>query len=133
MLFNYSSVLCYLISSRKVRLVQHKHLQTTSPYIEDYLRNYQYHLEHTHTNTKKILKETQEKKNFFFFLQCWGENSGPSSSVTLTTLLLWRVFQDRVSQTLCPDWLWTAILLISATWIARIIGMSHRCPTRKKF
>jgi hypothetical protein len=36
-------------------------------------------------------------------------------------------FQDWVLRTICPSWLWTAILLISAPWIARITGMSHQC------
>jgi hypothetical protein len=35
-------------------------------------------------------------------------------------------FQDRVSQTVCPGCLWTVILLISASWVARIIGVSHQ-------
>jgi hypothetical protein len=38
---------------------------------------------------------------------------------------LWWVFQYRVSQTICLGWLWAGVLLISASWIARIIGMSH--------
>jgi hypothetical protein len=38
-----------------------------------------------------------------------------------------RYFWDRVSQTICLGWLWTAILLISAYWVARITGVSHRC------
>jgi hypothetical protein len=29
-------------------------------------------------------------------------------------------------QTISPHWLWTSILLISASWVARIIGMSHQ-------
>jgi hypothetical protein len=37
-------------------------------------------------------------------------------------------FQDRVSWTICPGWLWSAILIISATWIARITDVSHQCP-----
>jgi hypothetical protein len=36
-------------------------------------------------------------------------------------------FQDRVSQTICPGWLWTTILSISVSWVARITGVSHRC------
>jgi hypothetical protein len=30
--------------------------------------------------------------------------------------------------TVCPRWLWTTILLISASWVARITGMSHWHP-----
>jgi hypothetical protein len=39
------------------------------------------------------------------------------------------VFQDRFSWTVCFGWLQTAILLISATWVARITGVSQgwRC------
>jgi hypothetical protein len=32
-------------------------------------------------------------------------------------------FWDRVTQTIFLGWLWTLILLISASWIARITGM----------
>jgi hypothetical protein len=34
--------------------------------------------------------------------------------------------QDRVCQTICLSWPWTMILLISASWVARIRGMSHQ-------
>jgi hypothetical protein len=33
----------------------------------------------------------------------------------------------RVSWTICPVWLWTENFLISASWLARITGMSHWC------
>jgi hypothetical protein len=32
----------------------------------------------------------------------------------------WRVYRDRVSRTISLDWLQTLILLISASWVARI-------------
>jgi hypothetical protein len=35
-------------------------------------------------------------------------------------------FGDRVSQTIFPSWLPTAILLISASFIARITDVSHQ-------
>jgi hypothetical protein len=35
---------------------------------------------------------------------------------------------DRVSQTVCLGWLWTTILLISASRVAKITGVSHDCP-----
>jgi hypothetical protein len=44
----------------------------------------------------------------------------------------WWFFQDRVSQTICLAWLGTVILLISASWIARITGMSHQHLTDKR-
>jgi hypothetical protein len=39
---------------------------------------------------------------------------------------LWWVFWDRVSGTICLGWLRTAILLISASWVAGITGMGHQ-------
>jgi hypothetical protein len=36
-----------------------------------------------------------------------------------------RVFWDRVSWTICLGWLRTVILLISASWVAGITGVSH--------
>jgi hypothetical protein len=43
---------------------------------------------------------------------------------TPPALFLWRIFQDRGLQPLCPGWLRTVILLISASWVART-GVSH--------
>jgi hypothetical protein len=37
-------------------------------------------------------------------------------------------FRDGVSQTLCVDWPWSVILLISATQVEKIAHMSHWCP-----
>jgi hypothetical protein len=59
----------------------------------------------------------------FSFLWYWGLNSGSSPWATPPALFLWRDFQDRVSWTICPSWLQTLILLISASWVARIIGV----------
>jgi hypothetical protein len=42
-------------------------------------------------------------------------------------------FQDRVSWTICPRWPPTSILLISASWVARITGESHWHPASKSF
>jgi hypothetical protein len=36
-----------------------------------------------------------------------------------------RVFQDRILRTILLGWLWTAILLIFGSWVARITGVSH--------
>jgi hypothetical protein len=38
-----------------------------------------------------------------------------------------RVFWDRASQTICPGWFRTVILLIFASWVARMTGVSHWC------
>jgi hypothetical protein len=40
-------------------------------------------------------------------------------------------FRDRVLQIICLHWIWTMILLISVSWVARTTGMSHHCPTLK--
>jgi hypothetical protein len=37
-------------------------------------------------------------------------------------------FQDRVSWTVCLGWIWTRIILISASWVGRITGVIHQCP-----
>jgi hypothetical protein len=51
----------------------------------------------------------------FIYLQYWGLNSG-------------LISQDRILWTICPGWLPNVILLISASWVARITGVSHqRC------
>jgi hypothetical protein len=42
-------------------------------------------------------------------------------------------FQDRVMWTICLSWLLTEILLISASQVARITGMTHWCPTTNTF
>jgi hypothetical protein len=57
----------------------------------------------------------------------WGLNSGPTPWATLPTLFCDGFFWDRVSRTICQGWLWTMILQISASWVARIIGVSHQC------
>jgi hypothetical protein len=45
-----------------------------------------------------------------------------------TSPIFVKGFQDRVSRTVCPGWFQTTILLISASWVARITGMSHWRP-----
>jgi hypothetical protein len=45
--------------------------------------------------------------------------------VTPPALFCASYFWDRVSQTICLGWLQTKILLISASWVARIISVSH--------
>jgi hypothetical protein len=64
---------------------------------------------------------------FIYLLRFWGLNSGPSPWATPPALFLWRVFGDRVPRTICLSWLWTTVLLICASWVARITGMSHWC------
>jgi hypothetical protein len=44
-----------------------------------------------------------------------------------TSPFWWWVLSSRVSWTIWLGWLWTVILLISASRVARITGVSHRC------
>jgi hypothetical protein len=53
-------------------------------------------------------------------------NSGPTIWATPPDFLFEGYFRNRVSWTICPGWLRTTILLISASWLARITDVSHR-------
>jgi hypothetical protein len=44
-------------------------------------------------------------------------------------LFVMDFFQERVLSTICPGWLQTMILLITASWVVRITGVSHRRQT----
>jgi hypothetical protein len=57
----------------------------------------------------------------------WGLNSGTTPWATPPALFYDGSFWDRVSQTICPGWSQTEILLISASWVVRITGLSHQC------
>jgi hypothetical protein len=48
-------------------------------------------------------------------------------SQSSSPVLCW-ICQDRVSWTIALGWLWTAILLICASWVARITWVNHWCP-----
>jgi hypothetical protein len=63
--------------------------------------------------------------SFFFFCAVLGFELRASPWATPPALFCDGIFWDRVSQTICPGWLRTTILLISAYWVARITGMSH--------
>jgi hypothetical protein len=69
---------------------------------------------------------------FWFFSRFWDLNSGPLRAWPLshsTSPFLWRFFGDKVSQNYLPGWLRTAIL-ISASWVASIAGLSQQHPTK---
>jgi hypothetical protein len=55
----------------------------------------------------------------------WGLKSGLTPWATPLALFCNEIFQDRVSWTICPDWFPAVILLISASWVANITGVSH--------
>jgi hypothetical protein len=61
-------------------------------------------------------------ENYLLFLWYCGLNSGPSPWATPLALFCEGFFQDRVSWTSCLGWLWTAILLFSASLVASITG-----------
>jgi hypothetical protein len=68
----------------------------------------------------------------FVFLWYWGLNSGPTLGPSPPAFLVNGFFRDRVLWTICLGWLQTAILLISASWVARITGVSHQHPARSR-
>jgi hypothetical protein len=45
--------------------------------------------------------------------------------------LLWLYFGVKILQTICPGWTWTKILLITASQVARITGVSHWHPAKR--
>jgi hypothetical protein len=61
----------------------------------------------------------------FFPLRYWGLNSGPVPWASPPVLLCDGFFQNRILQIICPGWLWTVILLISASWVARITDVNQ--------
>jgi hypothetical protein len=63
----------------------------------------------------------------FFFLLYWSLNSRPTSWAIPPALLCEGFFWDRVLNYL-PMLAWTAILLISASWVVRITSVSHGHP-----
>jgi hypothetical protein len=79
--------------------------------------------------------ELFSSRTFFSFLVVLGFELRASHlpdrwSITWATpLALFCVvyFQDRILLTISLGWLWTSILLISASWVARITGVSHWC------
>jgi hypothetical protein len=46
-----------------------------------------------------------------------------ATSASPVFFLFFFFFWDRVLRTICTGWLWTAVLLISVSWVARIIGV----------
>jgi hypothetical protein len=65
----------------------------------------------------------------FVFWQYWGLNSGPTPWVTLPSNFCDGLFRGRVLRTICLGWLRMVIFLISASWVARITGVSPLHPT----
>jgi hypothetical protein len=90
-------------------------------------------------------KDLDEFREFFLLCVCvcvwqWDLNSGPHTCWARYSYC-WShsnspfcdgFFWDRVSKTICPGWLWTEILLISVSWIARITSISYLHPTTSR-
>jgi hypothetical protein len=65
---------------------------------------------------------------FLFFVVLGLEIRAFTLSHSTSPVFCGRIYQDRVLQSICLGWLQTAILLISASSVSRIIGVSHRHP-----
>jgi hypothetical protein len=109
-------------SSRRKWLCNHK----LSPYLH---LSFQNHFQSLYLlfkiqwpNTKCITSSNSRSMfsfTLFLFLRYWNLNSGPTPWATPHALFCDGFCWDRVEQTICPGWLQTAILLISASWVAR--------------
>jgi hypothetical protein len=71
--------------------------------------------------------------NFFF---SFGNTGVWTQGLVLTRQALYHLnhftspflcWVFRISQTICQVWLWTTILLISSSWVTKIIGVCHQC------
>jgi hypothetical protein len=69
--------------------------------------------------------EQWTKEFFFFFVVLVFEFRAFTLSHSTSPTFCDRVFWDRVSWTICPGLVWTVILLISASWVAKITGVGH--------
>jgi hypothetical protein len=61
----------------------------------------------------------------FWFLVLGFELKAFTLTCSTSPVFCDRIFWDRVSWTVCLGWLRT-LILISASWVARITGVSHR-------
>jgi hypothetical protein len=64
---------------------------------------------------------------FFFFFDTGVWTQGLNFEPLHWSFLVVGFFRDKVWWTVWPGWLQTAILLITASWVARITGVSHWC------
>jgi hypothetical protein len=65
---------------------------------------------------------------FFFFSELGLEIRAYTLSHSTSPFFCDEYFRDRVSRAIYPGWLRTMILLISASWVARVTGMNHQPP-----
>jgi hypothetical protein len=69
------------------------------------------------------------EETFFFLVVLGFEFRAYTLSHSTSPFLGMGFFEIRVLRVISPGWLQIVTLLISASWVARIIGMSHRCLT----
>jgi hypothetical protein len=65
---------------------------------------------------------------FFFFVVLELELRTSTLRHSTSPFFVMGFFQDRVLWTICSGWLWNIILLVSASLVGRITGMSHWRP-----
>jgi hypothetical protein len=73
----------------------------------------------------QILVTTLHIDSNFFVCGTGAWTQGLHLEPVYQSFLVKGFFGDRVLQTFCQGWLWTVSLLISASWVARITGVSH--------
>jgi hypothetical protein len=64
----------------------------------------------------------------FFFLALRLERRAYTLRHSTSPIFVMGIFEIGSHELFAQGWLWTAILLISASWVARITGVSHRHP-----
>jgi hypothetical protein len=70
---------------------------------------------------------------YFFFLQYWDLNSGPTPWATPLAHFCEGFFQDKVFPNYLPGLAWNCDPPVSASWGARIIDVSHQHLTQYFF
>jgi hypothetical protein len=70
-------------------------------------------------------KRTSSEKDLFFFFSVLSLELRATPWTTPPALSCSRFCRDRVWLTICLGWLWTLVLLISSSRVARITGRSH--------
>jgi hypothetical protein len=74
-------------------------------------------------------RELHLSPNFHSLLMSTNNNSFFFFSTRALTFSWWVFLRNRVFETIFLGWLQTS-LLISASWVARITGVSHQCPAK---
>jgi hypothetical protein len=63
---------------------------------------------------------------FFFFFSTEAWTQGLYLEPLHQPCFCEGFFETGSCRTICPCWLWTLVLLISASWVTRITGVSHQ-------